>query len=233
MKTIVVLPAYNCSQTLKQTIEEIPSDIVDEIILVDDYSQDETYLLAKEIGIKHVYKHHCNLGYGANQKSCYNHALSLGADIIIMLHPDYQYDPKLIVEIVKEIKLGEKIVFASRLIHGFDAVRNGMPIYKYVANRFLTIFQNLLLHKSMSEYHTGYRAYTRDVLMNLPYHNFSNDFIFDNQFILAAFSKGYNIKELYCPARYEKDSSSIKLCRSIKYGLGVVYYTIKSKIKDK
>lgn len=232
MKTIVVLPAYNCSQTLKQTVEEIPS-VVDEIILVDDCSQDETFLLAKELGIKHVYKHHCNLGYGANQKSCYNYALSLGADIIVMLHPDYQYDPKLISKIVKEIKLGEKIVFASRLIHGFDAVRNGMPIYKYIANRILTIFQNLLLHKSMSEYHTGYRAYTKDVLMNVPYHNFSDDFIFDNQFILAAFSKGYNIKELYCPARYEKDSSSIKLCRSIKYGLGVVYYTLKYKIKNK
>lgn len=233
MKTIVVLPAYNCSKTLKQTVDEIPSDTVDEIILVDDCSQDKTCLLAKELGITHIYRHQCNLGYGANQKSCYDKALSLGADIIVMLHPDYQYDPKLIGEIVREIKLGEKIVLASRLMHGFDAVRNGMPIYKYIANRFLTIFQNTLLRKSLSEYHTGYRAYARNVLMDIPYHDFSNDFIFDNQFILTAFSKGYNIKELYCPARYEKDSSSIKLCRSIRYGLGVVYYTIKYKMKYK
>ena len=233
MKTIVVLPAYNCSKTLKQTVDEIPSDIVDEIILVDDCSQDNTCLLAKKLGITHVYKHQCNLGYGANQKSCYDKALSLGADIIVMLHPDYQYAPKLIGEMVREIKLGEKIVFASRLKHGLDAVRNGMPIYKYIANRFLTAFQNMILNKSLSEYHTGYRAYTRDVLVNVPYHDFSNDFIFDNQFILAAFSKGYNIKELYCPARYEKDSSSIKLYRSIRYGLGVVYYTIKYKMKCK
>ena len=233
MKTIVVLPAYNCSRTLKQTVEEIPSNIVDEIILVDDCSQDKTCLVAKELGITHIYKHHCNLGYGANQKSCYDNALSLGADIIIMLHPDYQYDPKLIGKIVTEIEHGETIVFASRLMHGFDAVRNGMPLYKYVANRALTCFQNVMLHKSMSEYHTGYRAYTREVLRNVPYHHFSNDFIFDNQFILSAFSKGYEIKELYCPARYEKNSSSIKLFRSMKYGIGVVYYTLKHKIKHK
>lgn len=150
-----------------------------------------------------------------------------------MLHPDYQYDPKLISEIVHQIEHGEKIVFASRLMHGFDAVRNGMPIYKYIANRILTIFQNALLHKSLSEYHTGYRAYARDVLMDIPFHSFSNDFIFDNQFILESFYRGYSIKELYCPARYEKDSSSIKLYRSIKYGLGVVYYTIKYKMKYK
>ena len=233
MKTIVVLPAYNCSKTIKQTVYEIPSDIVDDIILVDDCSQDTTCLLAEELGITHIYKHQCNLGYGANQKSCYDKALSLGADIIVMLHPDYQYDPKLISKIVHEIELGEKIVFASRLMHGFEAVKNGIPIYKYIANRFLTIFQNILLHKSLSEYHTGYRAYTRDVLLDVSYNDFSDDFIFDNQFILAAFSNGYSIKELYCPARYEKDSSSIKMFRSIRYGFGVVYYTLKYKMKNK
>lgn len=226
MKIVVVLPAYNCEKTLAYTLADIPKGIVDEILLVDDCSKDSTYKVAKELGIKHIVKHKRNLGYGANQKSCYRLALSLNADVVIMLHPDYQYSPKLISDIVDRIKDDAKIVFCSRMLNGKEAIRNGMPIYKYYANRFLTIFQNLLLNKKMSEYHTGYRAYSKDVLLSINYEELSNDFIFDNQMILEAFKHGYDITEIYCPAKYEKESSSIKLVRSIKYGLFVVYNTL-------
>ena len=233
MKVVVVLPAYNCAKSLKKTISEIPQDVVNEIVLVDDFSSDDTLGVAEECCIKHIIKHDRNLGYGANQKTCYDTALMLDADIIVMLHPDYQYDPKLIALIIDKILHGADSVLASRMMKGFEAVRNGMPLYKYLCNRILTKFQNLCFKKHLSEYHTGYRAYKRNVLMSIKYHDFSNDFIFDNQIIIEAFSKGYKIQEIYCPARYDNLSSSIKILRSAKYGCQVVYYTIKQILKGK
>ena len=233
MKVVVVLPAYNCAKSLKRTISEIPNGAVDEIVLVDDFSSDDTLGVAEECCIKHIVKHDRNLGYGANQKTCYDTALMLGADIIVMLHPDYQYDPNLITPIINKILQGADIVLASRMMKGFEAVRNGMPLYKYLCNRILTKFQNLCFKKHLSEYHTGYRAYKRNVLMSIKYHDFSNDFIFDNQILIEAFSKGYKIQEIYCPARYDNLSSSIKILRSAKYGCQVVYYTIKQMLKGK
>ena len=230
MKTIVVLPAYNCAETLENTISDIPMELVDEIVLVDDFSNDDTYEVAKGLGLKHIVRHHKNLGYGANQKTCYDYALSLNADVIIMLHPDYQYKPQLISEIVSKFYNGADIVFASRMLNGFEAVKNGMPLYKYISNKMLTKFQNILLKKKHSEYHTGYRAYRNIVLKTIDYQKLSNDFIFDNQFIIESFKKGFNIEEIYCPAKYEESSSSINIMRSIKYGLGVIYYTLKFKI---
>lgn len=232
MNVVVVLPAYNCAKTLKKTIEEIPPDIVNEIVLVDDFSSDDTLRVAEECCIKHIIKHDRNLGYGANQKTCYDAALMLGADIIVMLHPDYQYDPKLITLIVDKILQEADIVLASRMMKGFEAVKNGMPLYKYLCNRILTRFQNLCFKKHLSEYHTGYRAYRKNVLMSIKYHDFSNDFIFDNQIIIEAFSKRYKLQEVYCPARYDNLSSSIKILRSAKYGCQVVYYTIKQILKE-
>lgn len=229
MKTIVVLPAYNCERTLRNTISDIPMNQVDDIVLVDDFSTDDTCNIAKEIGLKHIVKHPKNLGYGANQKTCYDYALSLNADLIIMLHPDYQYDPRLIIEIRKKIDSGAEVVFASRMIKGHSAIRNGMPIYKYISNRILTEFQNLILKKNLTEYHTGYRAYRSNVLKSMDYNSFSNDFVFDNQMIIEIFRGGFKIDEIYCPAKYENTSSSINFLRSVKYGLGVVYYTLKYK----
>lgn len=230
MKTVVVLPAYNCATTLQNTISDIPMQCVDEIVLVDDCSNDNTYDVARELGLKHLLRHQKNLGYGANQKTCYDYALSLKADVIIMLHPDYQYNPQLISEIVQKISDGAEIVFASRMINGYEAVRNGMPIYKYISNRALTKFQNILLKKNHSEYHTGYRAYRNTVLKSINYQKLSNDFIFDNQIIIEAFKNGFEIEEIYCPAKYEEESSSINLIKSIKYGLGVLFYTLKYKL---
>lgn len=229
MKIVVVLPAYNCAKTLKNTIFDIPNNLIDEILLVDDFSEDNTCEVAHQLGIKHVVKHSQNLGYGANQKTCYNYALSLNADIVIMLHPDYQYDPKLIPQIINKFKNGASVVFASRMTKGCEAIKKGMPVYKYVFNRILTKFQNLVLKKNLSEYHTGYRAFRSDVLRMIKYNNFSNDFIFDNQIIIEIFEKGFTIDEIYCPAKYENTSSSINFIRSIKYGFGVVFYTIKYK----
>lgn len=230
MKTVVVLPAYNCATTLQNTISDIPMQCVDEIVLVDDCSNDNTYDVARELGLKHLLRHQKNLGYGANQKTCYDYALSLKADVIIMLHPDYQYNPQLISTIVQKFSDGAEIVFASRMINGYEAVRNGMPIYKYISNRALTKFQNILLKKNHSEYHTGYRAYRNTVLKSINYQKLSNDFIFDNQIIIEAFKNGFEIDEIYCPAKYEEESSSINLIRSIKYGLGVLFYTLKYKL---
>lgn len=226
-KVIIVLPAYNCSQTLRRTYDEIPKDLVDNVILVDDASSDATVKEAERLGIKYIIRHNDNLGYGANQKTCYDTALSRGADIIIMLHPDYQYTPLLIPDIIDRIRRGSNIVFASRMMKGLEAVRNGMPRYKYFANRVLTIFQNLLLHQNLSEYHTGYRAYRREALVRIDYHKLSDDFIFDNQIILELLRAGFDVDEVYCPARYEAGSSSINLKRSIKYGIGVIVETLK------
>ena len=221
-KVIVVMPAYNAEKTLEQTYNEIPFDIVDEVILVDDKSNDNTVKKAKELGITHIVEHEKNKGYGGNQKSCYDKALKLGADIVIMLHPDYQYTPKLIHSmaylIANEVY---KVVFASRIL-GKGALKGGMPLYKYIANRILTFIQNILMNEKLSEYHTGYRAFSSKVLETVDYHSNSDDFIFDNQMIAQIFYAGFEIAEITCPTRYFEEASSINLSRSIKYGLGVL-----------
>ena len=221
-KIIIVLPAYKAELTLIKTYNEIPFDIVDEVILVDDNSPDATIKVAQEIGIKHIIKHDVNLGYGGNQKTCYNKALELDADIIIMLHPDYQYTPKLIHSmsylIANEVY---PVVIGSRIL-GKGALKGGMPLYKYIANRFLTFSQNLLMNQKLSEYHTGYRAYNREVLESINYNANSDDFIFDNQFLAQIFYKGFEIAEITCPTKYFDDASSINFSRSTTYGLGVL-----------
>lgn len=219
---VVVLPAYNAEKTLEITYSEIPFDIVDEVILVDDASKDGTVLKAQELGIKHIIKHDRNLGYGGNQKTCYNKALELGADIIVMLHPDYQYTPKLITAMVSVIGNDVyPVVFGSRIL-GKGAVTGGMPVYKYLANRILTLIQNILLNEKLSEYHTGFRAYSREVLEKIPYHLNSDNFIFDNQVIAQIFANHFKIAEITCPTKYFKEASSINLWRSIIYGTGVI-----------
>jgi len=221
-KIVVVLPAYNAEQTLEQTYNEIPFDIVDDVILVDDHSKDSTSSVADKLGIKHIFRHNVNLGYGGNQKTCYNKALEIGADIVIMLHPDYQYTPKLIHSMAYLIANDVyPVVFGSRIL-GKGALRGGMPIYKYIANRFLTLFENLMIGQKLSEFHTGYRAYSAEVLRNINYNINSNDFIFDNQVISQIFMKGYEIAEITCPTKYFKEASSINFTRSAKYGLGVL-----------
>lgn len=232
-KIIVVLPAYNAELTLRQTYEEIPHEIVDDIILVDDASQDHTVDLAKELEIQHVIVHKVNQGYGGNQKTCYDKALECGADIIIMLHPDYQYTPKLITAMASLIaNKVYSVVFGSRIL-GKGALRGGMPLYKYIANRFLTGVQNLLIGQKLSEYHTGYRAYSREVLTSIDYHQNSNDFIFDNQVIVQVFQAGYQIAEITCPTKYSEASSSIGFIRSVIYGIGVLKVSIDYFLKRK
>lgn len=221
-KVIVVLPAYNAALTLEKTIAEIPGDIVDEIVFVDDNSTDNSVEVAHQIGIKHIVKHSSNKGYGGNQKSCYNKALELGGDIVVMLHPDYQYTPLLITAMVSII--GNNIypvVFGSRIL-GKGALKGGMPLYKYIANRMLTLFQNICMNQKLSEYHTGYRAYTREVLEAIDYNNNSDDFIFDNEMVAQIFYKGFEIAEVTCPTKYFDEASSINLKRSTIYGLGVL-----------
>jgi len=232
-KICVVLPAYNCEKTLYKVYDEIPHTIVDDIILVDDCSNDDTIHIAKQLHINHIISHNKNKGYGGNQKTCYDKALELSNDIIIMLHPDYQYPPELINSMAKIIATAEeKIVFASRIKDG-QALKNGMPLYKYLSNLFLTKFQNAILRKSLSEYHTGYRAYAREVLESINYHINSDNFIFDNQIVLQCFAKGYEIFEISCPAKYEKESSSINLWQSICYGLQIVFNTIMFKFRER
>ena len=232
-KIIVVLPAYNAEKTLQKTFDEIPFDIVDEVILVDDSSKDNTLQIAKKLNIHQIIKHNTNRGYGGNQKTCYNKALELKADIVVMLHPDYQYTPKLITAmcsiIANEVY---PVVFASRIL-GKGALKGGMPFYKYIANRFLTLVQNLLINQKLSEYHTGYRAYSREVLQKISYNSFSEDFIFDNQMTINIFKKGFEIGEISCPTKYFPEASSINFKRSIKYGIGVlresiIYYLTKT-----
>lgn len=218
----VVLPAYNAEKTLERTFNEIPFDIVDEVILVDDLSRDDTVGKAKSIGIKHIVKHTKNKGYGGNQKSCYNKALDLGCDIVVMLHPDYQYTPKLIHSMCFIIANDVyKVVLGSRIL-GKGALKGGMPIYKYIANRVLTFTQNLLMNQKLSEYHTGFRAFHRDVLTKIDYTINSDDFVFDNQMLAQIFYAGYEIAEITCPTKYFKEASSINLLRSTRYGLGVL-----------
>jgi glycosyltransferase involved in cell wall biosynthesis len=226
-KIIVVLPAYNASKTLVETYNEIPFDIVDDVILVDDNSFDETIIVAKKIGIKHIIKHEKNLGYGGNQKSCYNKALELKADIIIMLHPDYQYTPKLIPSMSYLIANDVyPVVIGSRIL-GNGALRGGMPLYKYVANRFLTFSQNVLMNQKLSEYHTGYRAYSKEVLDKIDFNKNSDDFIFDNQFLAQIFYNGFEVAEITCPTKYFDDASSINFKRSSIYGIGVLITSVK------
>ncbi|MEX0968030.1 MAG: glycosyltransferase family 2 protein [Bacteroidia bacterium] len=221
-KVVVVLPAYNAERTLERTYQEIPFDLVDDVILVDDASSDRTTPLAAQIGIKHIITHRQNLGYGGNQKSCYRKALEIGADIVIMLHPDYQYTPKLIPAMASIIGSGlYPVVFGSRIL-GNGALKGGMPLYKYVANRFLTLTQNLLMNQKLSEYHTGYRAFSREVLERINFEVNSNDFIFDNQMIAQIFYAGFEIAEVTCPTKYFEEASSINFQRSSKYGAGVI-----------
>ena len=218
----VVMPAYNAEQTLKKTYDEIPFDIVDNIILVDDASSDDTIKLAQNLGIQHVIRHDKNKGYGGNQKTCYNKALEIGSDIVVMLHPDYQYTPLLISSICHMIANGlYPVVIASRIL-GKGALKGGMPLYKYISNRFLTFTQNILMGQKLSEYHTGYRAFTKEVLLSVNYNNNSDDFVFDNQMLAQIFFNGYNVGEVSCPTKYFKEASSINLVRSIKYGFGVL-----------
>lgn len=221
-RVVVVMPAYNAATTLARTVAEIPRDIVDDIVLVDDRSSDDTVTVAASLGLTHVLQHEQNRGYGGNQKTCYDYALSLGADIIVMLHPDYQYTPLLIHSMAYMIAHGlYPVVLASRILGG-DCLKGGMPRYKYIANRFLTFFENLFLGEKLSEYHTGYRAYARQVLECIPYHDNSDDFIFDNQFLAQCFGHGFRIGEVSCPTKYFKEASSINFARSVKYGLGVL-----------
>ena len=226
-KVVVVLPAYNAALTLEKTYKEIPFDLVDEVILCDDASTDDTVALANKIGIKHVISHDKNKGYGGNQKSLYNKALALGGDIVIMLHPDYQYTPLLIPSMVNII--GEDlypVVLGSRIL-GKGALSGGMPKYKYIANRFLTLTQNILVNYKLSEYHTGYRAFGRNVLEGINYNGNSDDFVFDNQMLSQIIYKGFDIGEVTCPTKYFEEASSINLKRSTIYGLGVLKVSVK------
>ena len=229
-KIVVVMPAYNAEKTLEKTYAEIPMDIVDEVILTDDFSQDNTVELARSIGINHVIKHAANKGYGGNQKTCYNKALELGADIVIMVHPDYQYTPKLIQSISYIIANDlYPVVLASRIL-GKGALKGGMPLIKYVANRILTLIQNILLNQKLSEYHTGYRAFSAEVLKSIAYEKNSDDFIFDNQMLAQIFYQGYEIGEVTCPTKYFKEASSINLRRSSIYGLGVLKVSLMYRL---
>lgn len=224
-KIVVVMPAYNAAKTLEQTYTEIPFDIVDEVILVDDASLDNTLEVAARLNIKHIIRHDKNKGYGANQKTCYTKALSLNADIVIMLHPDYQYNPKLIPSMAHLIaEAVYPVVIGSRIL-GKGAMQNGMPVYKYFFNRCLTLFQNILLNQKLSEYHTGYRAYSAAVLRNINFMENSDDFVFDNQVFLQIIYEKYMIGEISCPAKYFDDASSINFSRSCSYGLGIVTNT--------
>jgi glycosyltransferase involved in cell wall biosynthesis len=221
-KIIVVMPAYNAEKTLVDTYNEIPFDIVDDVIIVDDASSDGTVDLAKKTGIKHVICHEKNKGYGGNQKTCYDTALSLGADIVIMLHPDYQYTPKLIPSMAYLIANGlYNVVLGSRIL-GKGARKGGMPLYKYLFNRFLTLTQNILINEKISEYHTGYRAFSREVLEKINYHANSDDFVFDNQMLSQIVYAKFHIAEVTCPTKYFDDGSSINFRRSIVYGMGVL-----------
>ena len=225
-KVIVVMPAYNASKTLEMTYKEIPLDVVDEVILVDDASRDDTATKATELGI-HTIIHAENRGYGGNQKTCYAEALSKGADVVVMVHPDYQYSPRLITAMASMVVSGHyDVVLASRILGG-QALKGGMPLYKYIANRFLTLAENLALGVKLSEYHTGYRAFSRRVLETLPLEANSDDFVFDNEMLAQAVYFGFMIGEISCPTKYFEDASSINFRRSVKYGFGVLATSLK------
>lgn len=229
----VVLPAYNAEKTLEQTYREIPFDIVDNVILVDDRSRDNTIHKAKELGIGHVIVHSENKGYGGNQKTCYDKALELNSDIVVMLHPDYQYTPRLIHSMCYLIANGVyEVVLGSRIL-GKGALKGGMPMYKYIANRFLTFTQNLLMNQKLSEYHTGFRAFSGNVLRKVKYMQNSDDFIFDNQMLAQIFYAGFDVAEITCPTRYFEEASSINFSRSIQYGLGVLRVSLSYFLQKK
>jgi glycosyltransferase involved in cell wall biosynthesis len=226
-KIAVVLPAYNAAKTLSRTFNEIPLDIVDLVILTDDSSIDNTIQIAKELNIRHIISHEINMGYGANQKTCYNEARALGADIIVMLHPDYQYTPKLIHSMSYLIANDlYQVVLGSRIL-GKGAIKGEMPFYRYFFNRILTFIQNILMNQKLSEYHTGYRAYSREVLERIDYNSNSNDFVFDNQILAQIIYKGYAVAEISCPTMYFPEASSINFRRSVIYGIGVLITSIK------
>ena len=230
-KLVVILPAYNAEKTLARTYAEIPMDIVDEVVLVDDHSTDRTAEVGRELGIRHVLVHPQNRGYGGNQKTCYNKALELGADLVIMLHPDYQYTPRLI-ESMAYLAAHKvyPVVIGSRIL-GKGALRGGMPLYKYVFNRMLTLTQNLLMGQKLSEYHTGYRLFTAEVLRNIPFEKNSDDFVFDNQMLAQVCFSGYEVGEVSCPTRYFDEASSINFRRSMVYGLGVLRVALMYRLQ--
>lgn len=229
-KVLVVMPAYNAARTLKLTVSELPHEIVDGVLLVDDHSSDETVKLAREMGLT-TFVHHANLGYGRNQKTCYREALRRGADIVVMLHPDYQYSPKLVTAMASLIAYGEyNVVIASRIL-GKGALSGGMPLYKYISNRFLTLVQNILLNFKLSEYHTGYRAFSREVLSCLPLEENSDDFVFDNEMLAQVIYMGFRIGEASCPTKYFPEASSINFVRSVRYGLGVLATSVKFRLQ--
>ena len=229
-KVVVVLPAYNAEKTLRRTVDEIPHDIVDELILTDDASRDSTSELSKELGITTI-RHDRNRGYGGNQKTCYTAALARGADIVVMVHPDYQYTPKLVSAMASMIAYGEYDgVLASRIL-GRGALKGGMPLYKYIANRGLTFIENLLIREKMSEYHTGYRAWSRELLQRLPLQSCSDDFVFDNQMVVQAVHFGFRLGEISCPTKYFEEASSINFHRSVSYGFGVLRSAMDLRLK--
>ncbi len=230
-KVVVVLPAYNASKTLEKTYHEIDFNIVDDVILVDDLSKDNTVDVGKKLGIKHIIVHEENKGYGGNQKSCYNKALEIGADIVIMLHPDYQYTPKLIPAMANLLASDlYHVVLGSRIL-GKGALKGGMPIIKYIANRGLTFLQNIVMNAKLSEYHTGYRAFTREVLERVNYNVNSDNFVFDNQMLAQIWYAGYEIAEITCPTKYFDDASSINLKNSTIYGLGVIKTSFQFRLQ--
>jgi len=230
-KIIVVLPAYNAARTLERTYAEIPLEMVDEVILVDDGSSDATVEIARKLGIEKIIVHEQNRGYGANQKTCYNRALESGADIIIMVHPDYQYTPRLVPSMVYLI-VNElyPVVLGSRIL-GRGAIKGGMPYWRYIANRLLTLFQNVVMKQKLSEYHTGYRAFSAEVLKSVNYESNSDDFVFDNQILAQVLYQGYPIAEITCPTVYHPEASSINFWRSLRYGIGVVFTAIQFRLQ--
>jgi glycosyltransferase involved in cell wall biosynthesis len=229
-KIIIVLPAYRAAQTLERTYKEIPFDIVDDVVLVDDNSPDNTVDVAQAIGIRHIVKHEVNKGYGGNQKSCYAKALELGADIVVMLHPDYQYTPMLIHAMASMIAYDVyPVSFGSRIL-GKGALKGGMPMYKYIANRFLTLFENILINEKLSEYHTGYRAFSTEVIRSIDFTHNSDDFVFDNEMISQIFMNGFEIGEITCPTKYFDEASSINFKRSMEYGLGVLRVSLTHRL---
>lgn len=229
-KIVIVLPAYNAAKTLERTYREIPFDIVDDVVLVDDVSKDNTVEVARQLGIKHIIRHDKNKGYGGNQKSCYNKALALDADIVVMLHPDYQYTPLLIPSICHLIANDlYQVVLGSRIL-GKGALKGGMPLYKYIFNRWLTLTENILIGQKLSEYHTGYRAFSKEVLQKINYNVNNDDFVFDNEMLSQIFMAGYEIAEITCPTKYFEEASSINFRRSAQYGMGVLRVSITHRL---